>query len=208
MIRPPSLRGVLFGDAADGDARRDPASRARFEAAAGLPPDWAWMEQVHGATVLGATGPGVHGPADGLFTTVPGLALAVGTADCFPVALIGPGAAGIAHAGWRGAAAGVVGALRRAMAGAGAAATGAAIGPGIGPCCFEVGGEVVERFPGHAATTTWGTPSVDLRGAILDELAGVDTWVAAECTMCSPGYRSHRRDQALHRQVGVAWIPG
>lgn len=207
MIRPPSLHGVIFGDAGDGDARRDGAARDRLAAVSGIPPQWAWMEQVHGTTVLRVDAAGIHGPADALFTTVPGLALAVGTADCFPVAMAGPGVAGIAHAGWRGAAAGVVGALRRAMTAAGVVPTAAAIGPGIGPCCFEVGSEVRERFPDHGATTTWGTASVDLRRVILEELSGLDTWVSPLCTMCAPGYHSHRRDGAPHRQVGVAWIP-
>lgn len=207
MIRPPALHGVIFGDAGDGDARRDAAARDRLASALGIPSEWAWMEQVHGATVRRIETPGVHGPADALFTTVSGLALAAGTADCFPVAMVAPGAAGIAHAGWRGAAAGVIGALRRAMTAAGVAPTAAAIGPGIGPCCFEVGSELLERFPGHDATTTWRTASVDLRRVILEELSGLDTWVSPDCTMCTPGYHSHRRDGAPHRQVGVAWIP-
>jgi len=206
MIRPPSLQGVIFGEAGDGDARRDRAARTRL-AAAGVPAAWAWMDQVHGATVLRVESTGVHGPADALFTTVPALALAVGTADCFPVALVGPGVAGIAHAGWRGAAAGVVGELRRAMTAAGVAPTAAAIGPGIGPCCFEVGPEVLARFPDQDHATTWGTASVDLRRSILEQLAGLDTWVSPRCTVCTPGFHSHRRDGAPHRQVGVAWIP-
>ena len=168
MIRPGILPGGGFGTAADGDARRDPKTRRLLSTELGIDPDWAWMRQVHGTTVIRATGPGSLGEADAVYTTVAGLALAVGTADCYPVVLVGTGIIGIAHAGWRGAAGGVVAELHAAMTAAGAAPHAAAIGPGIGPCCFEVGGEVALRFPGCEATTTWGTTSVDLAEFVAD----------------------------------------
>lgn len=208
MIRPGSLPGVVFGDAGDGDALRDEQARRRLCAAVGVVPDWAWMRQVHGTAVVRATAPGVLGEADAVFSTVPGLPLAVGTADCFPVVLIGGGVIGIAHAGWRGIADGVVRALRAAMTAAGGAPNAAAIGPGIGPCCFEVGGDVAARFPGCEALTTWGAASVDLRRAIRRDLAGLDVWVAESCTMSDDGFHSHRRSGTTQRQVAVAWIPG
>ena len=75
----------------------------------------------------------------------PGVAAIVLVADCLPVALAGPGAAGVVHAGWRGLAGGVLEAgvaRRRRLAGRVAAA----IGPGIGPCCYEVGDDVRAVF--------------------------------------------------------------
>lgn len=205
MIRP--LTGVVFGDADDGDARRDPEVRRRLSATLDVSSDWAWMRQVHGTAVIRATEPGILGDADAAFTTVPGLPLAVGTADCFPVVLTGEGVVGVAHAGWRGAAEGVVRALRAAMTAAGHAATFGAIGPGIGACCFEVGPEVLERFPGSESLTTWGTPAVDLRRAILGDMIGLEVWVDVRCTMSDAGFHSHRKTKTPERQVTVAWIP-
>ncbi|MBI5157443.1 MAG: polyphenol oxidase family protein [Acidimicrobiia bacterium] len=206
MIRPGSLPGVMFGGAADGDPRRDATARRRMAAAAGIGVDWAWMRQVHGATVVRATGPGVLGEADAVFTTVPGLPLAVGIADCYPVVLVAEEGVGIAHAGWRGVLAGVVAELRAAMTAAGTGPTRAAIGPGIGPCCFEVGSEVAERFPGFASTTSRGTPGVDLPAALRAQLVGLTVWESGVCTMSDAGYHSFRRDGTAHRQAGVAWL--
>ncbi len=205
MIRP--RPGVVFGTADDGDARRDDDARLRLSAVLGIPPDWAWMRQVHGTTVIRATVPGILGDADAAFTTVPGLPLAVGTADCFPIVLSGDGVVGVAHAGWRGAAHGVVRALRTAMTAAGHPPTAGAIGPGIGSCCFEVGSEVRERFPGSEASTSWGTPAVDLGRAILLDLAGLEVWVDGRCTMSDEGFNSYRKTKTVDRQVTVAWIP-
>lgn len=205
MIRPASMPGVAFGESIDGDPRRDEADRRRFSAAVGITTEWVWLRQVHGATVIRADSPGAVGEADAVFTTVPGLPLAVATADCFPVALVGVGGVGIAHAGWRGAAAGVVAELRRAMASTGVAPHSAAIGPGIGPCCFEVGSEVAARFPGAEAATSWGTTAVDLPRALRTELKGLEVWDSGLCTMSSPGFRSFRRDGTQLRQVAVVW---
>jgi copper oxidase (laccase) domain-containing protein len=166
MIRPPGFLGAAFGTASDGDGRDDPTARLEISAELGIPSEWASLRQVHGAGVIEASAPGRLGDADGLFSSIPSLPMTVATADCFPVVLEADGASGIAHAGWRGAAAGVVPALRAAMEARGFTPARAAIGPGIGSCCFEVGPEVVEQFPGFAATTSWGTPSVDLVGAI------------------------------------------
>lgn len=204
MIRPDTVPGVLFGSAADGDPRHDLGSRARFRAA-GAGGEWAWVRQVHGAEVLRATAPGVLGEADAAFTTVPGLVLAVATADCYPVALVGRGGVGIAHAGWRGAAAGVVAALRAAMTGSGIEVLAAAVGPGIGPCCFEVGEEVAARFPSAVGRTDDGAPSVDLPAVIREQVAGLRVWEAAACTMGDAGFHSHRRDGTRERQVAVSW---
>lgn len=208
MILPSGIPGVAFGDAGDGDPRRDPAARDAMARSLGIDPGWAWIDQVHGTRVVVATAPGSTGEADAVLTTIPMLPLAVGTADCFPVALVGKGIAGLAHAGWRGTLAGVVTALRDAMHHAtGSQPEHAAIGPGIGPCCFEVGPEVAVQFPWHLSTTTSGTQSVDLRAALSDQLAGIPTWVAPQCTKCGEGWHSYRRDRTPDRQVAVAWLP-
>ncbi len=206
MIRPPGFGGAAFGTAADGDGRHDLEARRRICRELGIPDAWAGVHQVHGNRVWPVAGPGLQGDGDALFTTVPRLPLAIGTADCFPVVLEGPGAVGLAHVGWRGAAAGVVRALREAMEGAGAAPTRAAIGPGIGPCCYEVGPEVLERLGGFGAPTRRGTTGVDLAAAAAADLPGVEVWQSGICTSCGTGFHSYRRDGGRERQVTVAWL--
>lgn len=207
MIRPPGWSGAAFGTAAEGDARTHPGPRRTVAGRLGISTDWAVVRQVHGAKVIEATGPGMQGEADGMVTAVPMLPLAVATADCFPVVLAAPGAVGLAHAGWRGVAVGVVESTRLALEGLGQPTVRAAVGPGIGPCCFEVGPEVLAQFSGRAARTSWGSPSVDLPAAIEAALDGLEVWIAPECTMCGTGYRSYRRDRSSDRQVAVAWLP-
>jgi YfiH family protein len=204
MIR--GLPGSVFSTAADGDLRSDPEARRMFASSAAIPPEWATVHQVHGSTVVRVEGPGTAGDADALFTTRPGVPVAIFTADCYPVVLSSARAVGIAHAGWRGLAAGVIDALRSAMGSAGVAPTHASIGPGIGPCCFEVGDDVLSVFPGHTAETTWNTPSVDLLAVVRDGLAGLDVWEAGVCTRCGSGFHSHRRDGTDARMAGVAWL--
>jgi len=206
MIRPPGFLGAAFGTAMDGDGRDDPSARLAISAELGIPSEWASLRQVHGAGVIEVTAGGRLADADALFSSLPALPMTVATADCYPVVLEAEGAAGIAHAGWRGADAGVVPALRDAMEARGFTPERAAIGPGIGSCCFEVGPEVVERFPQFAATTSWGTASVDLVGAIVAQVEGLDLWRADTCTHCGTGYRSFRRDGTPLRQIGVAWV--
>jgi copper oxidase (laccase) domain-containing protein len=150
---------------------------------------------------------GDRGDGDAIVTRVAMLPICVATADCTPVVLESDDAVGIAHAGWRGAAGGVVGALRDAMEAAGMPARRAAIGPGIGPCCFEVRPEVEERFAGFEARTAWGTPSVDLAAAVREQAAGLETWEAGICTRCDDRFFSYRRDGTEDRQVTVAWLP-
>src|SRR5262249_12349597 len=95
--------------------------------------------------------------ADAMVTKVPGLALGVLAADCAPV-LFADGAAGVigaAHAGWKGAKSGVLGATVAAMQALGAdpARIVAAVGPHIGADSYEVGPEFpapfLEEAPSH-----------------------------------------------------------
>jgi YfiH family protein len=199
--------GAVFSEAADGDLRHDHSARVRLAAALGISPEWATVTQVHGTAVVRADGPGNHGPADALHTTVRGLPLAVFTADCAGVVLVGEGAVGVAHAGWRGAAAGVVAGLASAMRTGGHAVTRAAIGPAIGPCCYEVGEEVAGHFVGACSTTTWDTTSVDLAEAVRHQLPGVEVWSAGHCTRHEAGWYSHRRDRTAARMATVVWLP-
>ena len=89
--------------------------------------------------------------ADIIATDDPAAAAAIQTADCVPVLLVDTrtGAVTAAHAGWRGLA---QRALRRAVEamveafGTRESKLVAAVGPAIGACCYEVGGEVRDRF--------------------------------------------------------------
>jgi YfiH family protein len=120
------------------------------------------VRQVHGAAVVvpRAAQPGRPSrSADALVTDRPGLTLGVLSADCAPV-LLADGAAGVigaAHAGWRGALAGVVEATVHAMASLGARPERirAAVGPCIAQTSYEVGPDlhrpVVAEDPESAA---------------------------------------------------------
>jgi polyphenol oxidase len=95
--------------------------------------------------------------ADAMVTDRPGLGLCVLAADCTPVLFADPeaGVIGAAHAGWKGALAGVLVRTLEAMEGLGAARgrIRAAIGPTIGQASYEVGPDFREAFlKGDAAS--------------------------------------------------------
>jgi polyphenol oxidase len=150
---------------------------------------------------------------DGHVTDRRDLAVAVLTADCVPVALLAPWGVGVAHAGWRGLAGGIVGGtVGELLALAGPDADPqqivACVGPCAGPCCYEVGEEVHAAFagwPGHEP----GTSTIDLpaftEAALRHEGIG-EVIVAGRCTICEPGWFSHRASGgSTGRQAGVAW---
>lgn len=206
MIRPPARNGVAFSEGSDGDMRRNHSARSAISEALGLSDAWATVRQVHGGEVLRADAPGEAGEADALWTTEPDLPLTVFTADCFGVVLHADEAVGVAHAGWRGADAGVVVNLRRQMAAGGHEPRRAEIGPGIGPCCFEVGPEVAERFADVTGETDWGTDSVDLPAAILRQLEDLDVWSATACTYHEGRWLSYRREGTSERLATIGWL--
>jgi YfiH family protein len=119
-----SLNASLSG----GDDR-DRVTRNRALAAEALgaaPAMLVGARQVHGVGIVTARTPWPAGSgpdADGLVTDTPGIAVCVITADCAPVLLhdAAAGVIGAVHAGWRGAAAGVLEAAVAAMVALGAA---------------------------------------------------------------------------------------
>ncbi|MDH4119501.1 MAG: polyphenol oxidase family protein [Acidimicrobiia bacterium] len=206
MIRP--APGVAFTLAADGDMRSDEAARARAASLLGIAVEWGTVDQVHGSDVVEVTAAGAAGRADAIYTTHPGLPLAVFTADCAGVVIVADGAVGVAHAGWRGAEAGVVSALVEAMARTGFEPHAAYVGPHIRACCFEVGPEVLTRFPSVAQTkTTWGTDSLDLVPVISGQIGVIPVELVGSCTRCTAGHHSHRADATADRMAAIGWIP-
>jgi len=166
--------------------------------------------QVHGARVVAmeeTPAPGVvvdAGPCDALVTRLPGVGLAIQTADCVPVLLTAPGAAGAAHAGWRGSVGNVAGAVARALLALSPdrAAARAWLGPSIGSCCYEVGEEVAGRFPSRFARASGeGKSFLDLAGVVRRQLeeAGIppeNVSAHSSCTMCGgEQFASYRRDR-------------
>ncbi|MEA3501471.1 MAG: laccase domain-containing protein [Actinomycetota bacterium] len=207
MIRPAGFRGAAFGDAGDGNGRDDLDSRGVISDELGISRAWAFVHQVHGGVVLNVQEPGPAGSADGLITDLPGLPLAIATADCMPIIIEGDRSVAIVHAGWRGIAAGIIGAGIKAMRAFGDTPRRAAIGPSIGPCCYEVGDEVRAAVGDYSSRTTSGTPSVDLQAEAAIQLSDLDVWRSDICTNTDPGFRSYRRDATTERQVAVAWLP-
>ncbi|MEX2324674.1 MAG: polyphenol oxidase family protein [Nitriliruptoraceae bacterium] len=183
---------------------------------------WHFMRQVHGADVaiVTATTPlGMQLDAvDAAVTVEADRCLVVQVADCVPVLLAATRtgavqAIGVVHAGRVGLVAGVVEAATAALQdAAGSASTlHAAVGPAIGGCCYEVPDamhhDVAQVHPAAAATTTWGSPALDLPAAVVTQLiaAGVQTTQIASCTRCDPEQRwfSHRTDPTTGRFVGM-----
>lgn len=191
-----------------------PHVEARRRAVVDLP--WTWLRQVHGATVVRVERPG-HGAgtrADAAVTDQPGCAIAVLTADCAPVALASAeGVIGVAHAGWRGVAAGVIEATVEEMRALGASDIEAVIGPRIGPECYEFGAAELDGLAARLgesvrATTAQGAPALALPAAVRAALARARVEHVTDvgtCTACSPDYFSWRAAKEQQRQAAVVW---
>ena len=181
--------------------------------------------QVHGNDVVRAD-PNTDAPgeADAIVSCVPGLCVAVVTADCVPILLAAETGHAVAavHAGWRGLARGVipraVAALRRELDTG--APLRAVVGPCIGACCYEIDGPVVtaleprfgaalggalrSRGGGHALLDLAALARTDLTGAGLaaEAIGGFP----AACTHCDPDrFHSYRRDGARAGRL-LHWI--
>ncbi|MEU5769340.1 peptidoglycan editing factor PgeF [Streptomyces asoensis] len=209
--------GGAVGD--DPDAVR--TNRELAAASLGLEPGRVvWMNQVHGDDVAEVEGPwatGVTPPVDGVVTATRGLALAVLTADCVPVLLADPvaGVVAAAHAGRPGMVKGIVPAAIDAMESLGAdpARIVARTGPAVCGRCYEVPeamrAEVAAVEPAAHATTSWGTPAVDVIAGVhaqLDRLGVHDRERSPVCTRESKDHFSYRRDRSTGRLAGYVWL--
>jgi YfiH family protein len=159
---------------------------------------------------------------DSLATDTAYLPLVALVADCLGIAIVDPvtQVGAVVHAGWRGMAAGVIEATAEHLYKTwGSRAQDLAVWAGacIGPCCYEVGPEVAEQFPGHVRPADGDRSLLDLRGALVTRLRRLGVWEEnctglALCTSCHPElFFSHRRSvqsgqQATGRQALLLWL--
>jgi polyphenol oxidase len=218
----PPFDSLNLGRSAGDDRAAVDENRRRFEAALGVPT--RYLSQVHGTRVARLTHTAIaSSEADAAITTEPGLACTMMVADCLPVLFAAPQArgVGVAHAGWRGLAGGVLEATVQALCEAAACEPkelSAWLGPCIGPRQFEVGADVLDAF-GAAGASHFvprprpdGSPRwlADLPALARDRLqaAGVTqfsggTW----CTASDPSrFLSFRRDRVTGRMAAAVFI--
>ncbi len=202
-----------------------------------LPAAPVWLEQVHGADVIVAdalcapscerassTLPESASPrrprADASVTREANVVLAVRAADCLPVLFVERGGSviGIAHAGWRGLASGVL-ENTIAVMNCRPARIVAWFGPAIGRSAFEVGADVRDAFlhsdSGAQAAFIEGSQGkwfADLEALARMRLsrAGVtSTHGGGMCTMSDPArFFSFRRERATGRMAAFLWREG
>ncbi|WP_042383655.1 polyphenol oxidase family protein [Streptacidiphilus melanogenes] len=182
------------------------------------PADVVWMNQVHGAEGFIAGGRQADGEApsvDAVATRVPGLALAVLTADCAPILLADPeaGVIGAAHVGRPGLAKGVADTVVALMRELGATRIEATIGPSVCGRCYEVPAalraEVAAGTPEAYAETSRGTPALDIPAGVRAQLALRGVTVRRDqhiCTLESEDHFSYRRASRTGRLASYVWL--
>ena len=201
-----------------GDEERAVAeNRRRLRAA--LPQEPKWLRQVHGALVVDADAlTDTEEPAaDAAVARKPGTVCAVMVADCVPVLLADRAGTvvAVAHAGWRGLAAGVI---ENAVTHMDVAPRDvlAFLGPGIGPRAFEVGADVRDAFlardPRADAAFVPRSPGkwlADLYALARQRLAGIGVGSmhgGGFCTHSDPQrFFSYRRERTTGRMAAVIW---
>lgn len=200
-----------------GDHAQAVASNRRFLRRL-LPDEPIWIRQVHGTRVVEAEPWSLGEEADAAVTRTPGRVCAVLTADCLPVLLADAQGTvvAIAHAGWRGLAAGVIESVVRAM-GVAPASLVAYLGPAIGAEAYEVGRDVFDAFVGADSDAVAAFAS---RGAgkflanlnlltrqRLGRLGVACIHGGTLCTYSDAGrFYSYRRDGVTGRMASLVWM--
>ena len=200
----------------------DPAAvlenRRLLRAAAELPSEPAWLEQVHGIEVVAATGQTSPPRADASVAHEPRKVCAIMTADCHPVVFCDVAGTRVAaaHAGWRGLASGILAATVAALDTAPETLM-AWLGPAIEPEAFEVGPEVRERFLAkdrrsecafvQNARGRWQADLYELARQELQRLGVVSIHGGGfRCFADSARFFSYRRSARTGRMATLVWI--
>jgi polyphenol oxidase len=189
------------GVGSNDEPRKVGENRARMAAALGVSPErFLTCYQVHSPKVVVAVEPwaaDARPRADAIVTRVAGLAIGVSTADCGPVLLADAQARviGAAHAGWRGALAGVTDEAVAAMERLGAARGRivAALGPMIRQSSYETGTDVWDRFvAADPANARFFRPAAreqhfmfDLAGYVVARLAAARIGTIEDVDACT-----------------------
>lgn len=220
---PPGVRAVTTTRAWRGAWPTDVAENAKLIDALALPAPPFWLSQVHGVDVvrIDARTPRDPPHADAAVTSAPGIVLAVRHADCLPVVLANDDASaiGIAHAGWRGLAEGVIEATLAALPGD-ASRLIAWLGPCAGAAHYEVDAAVRDALLARGGDTRAERAFVPTReGHWLCDLALLATLhlrAAGVLRITDCGWstiadtalwHSHRRDgAAAGRHATLVWI--
>jgi YfiH family protein len=192
------------------------ANRARLRDH--VPAEPLWLSQVHGTTVVDAATAVEGEQADAAVAHRAGQVLAILTADCLPVLLCHTGgrAIGIAHAGWRGLAAGVIERTLERL-GVPPGETLAYLGPGVGRRSYEVGAEVRDAFVRHDAqaeaafvASRPGHFHADLYALARQRLQkqGIMAVLGGDCCTFTDKERffSYRRDGETGRMASLIWL--
>ena len=200
-------------DRGDDDATAVAQNRATLRRL--LPADPVWLRQVHGTRVVDATAECRGQEADGTVARAPRQVCAVLTADCLPVLLadVQGTVVGIAHAGWRGLAAGVIEDTVQAMAIVPASVV-AYLGPAIGAArtrwaqtFWKRLWQAIRARGGIAPTgkgSSWRTCTC-LRAALGESGLHARIHGGGYCTF-SDARRSYRRDGPTGRMATLVWI--
>jgi YfiH family protein len=205
-----------LGDLTADDPEAVRENKARLQAL--LPAAPRWLRQVHGARAVHADAVTSAVEADAAYTHTPGVVCAVKIADCMPVFITDATGTvvAVAHAGWRGLAAGVVENTLAALPVAPEALM-AYLGPAIGPSAFEVGDEVRAAFCDIDAKAAdafqalrpgkWLADLFRLGRQRLARCGVTRVYGGGLCTHSDPErFYSHRRDPVTGRMAALIWI--
>ncbi len=224
-------KGLNCGPGSNDDPTAVELNRARVAVALGVAPEnLLSLYQIHSAKALTVTEPwtdDARPQADGMATATPGIALGILTADCAPVLFADPKAKviGAAHAGWRGAVAGVVEATLDEMEKLGAhrADITAVVGPAISQKHYEVGADLRDQvLADDAGNAHFFLPTdkpdhwrFDLDAYVVHRLKAASTGkvsATGECTYADETHffsfrrTTHRGEKDYGRQISAIML--
>ncbi|MCX8083531.1 MAG: polyphenol oxidase family protein [Calditerrivibrio sp.] len=161
------------------------------------------VKQVHSAEIfeLNSRGEKALVEADGIFTSLEGVVTGIQTADCWTVQLIGCTYVCNLHCGWRSVYFGIVENGLELFYKKNDRVVFATVGPGICVDCYEVGGELIERFSkvsnGGFYKRCNGRFYMDIGQLIREKLekhAILNVEYISYCSFCKDYLYSYRRD--------------
>jgi YfiH family protein len=215
--------GVHVGDTSTAVA----TNRAVLTKTLGLTNQPCWLDQIHSTSVLDLDSYyrhrreetiGTLPAADGAVSSRVDRACVVMTADCLPVLFCDNSGScvGIAHAGWRGLASGVLPAVIASM-GINPRDLMAWLGPAISQSAYEVGREVREAFVGSDSGAAVcfeenesGRWQADLYGLARRSLQSVGLQAIYGGNFCtyteSERFFSYRRANPCGRMATLIWL--